>query len=106
MDLYNASKWALNGLTLDWATTLRKKGVRVNAMCMGATDTPMLRQFSGEATDDVVSSWMRPEQTCDMLVELLLEGAEGRTGHNLGLWVGRELCLDDSAEVGHRPNSA
>jgi 3-oxoacyl-[acyl-carrier protein] reductase len=104
MDLYNASKWALNGLTLDWATTLRKKGVRVNGMCMGATDTPMLRHFSGNATDDVVASWMRPEQTCDMLVELLLEGPEGRTGHNLGLWVGRELSLDDSAEVGHRPN--
>jgi NAD(P)-dependent dehydrogenase (short-subunit alcohol dehydrogenase family) len=106
MDLYNASKWALNGLTLDWATTLRKKGIRVNGICMGATDTPMLRQFAGDAADDVVASWMRPEQICEMLAELLLEGPDGRTGHNLGLWVGRELRLDDSAEVGHRPVDA
>ena len=48
MDLYNASKWALNGLTLDWATTLRRHRVRVNGICLGATDTPMLRELAGE----------------------------------------------------------
>jgi NAD(P)-dependent dehydrogenase (short-subunit alcohol dehydrogenase family) len=106
MDLYNASKWALNGLTLDWATTLRKKGIRVNGICMGATDTPMLRRFAGGVADEVVASWMRPEQICEILVELLAEGPNGRTGHNLGLWVGRERRLADSAEVGHRPTGS
>jgi NAD(P)-dependent dehydrogenase (short-subunit alcohol dehydrogenase family) len=105
MDLYNASKWALNGLTLDWANTLRRHRVRVNGLCLGATDTPMLRDFiagAGEVSEEIVASWMKPAQICDLLLELLSEGPEGRTGHNLGCWVGRELSLDDSIEVGHR----
>lgn len=102
MDLYNASKWALNGLTLDWATSLRRHGVRVNGLCMGATDTPMLREFAGAVDEAVVASWMRPEQVWQLLHALLAEGPEGRSGHNLGLWVGRPLSLDDSIEVGHR----
>jgi NAD(P)-dependent dehydrogenase (short-subunit alcohol dehydrogenase family) len=102
MDLYNASKWALNGLTLDWAMTLRKRGVRVNGLCMGATDTPMLRAFAGAAVEEVVASAMRPEQVFDVLLALLAEGPEGRSGHNVGIWVGREPSLDDSVEVGDR----
>lgn len=102
MDLYNASKWALNGLTLDWATTLRRHGVRVNGLCLGATDTPMLRDFAGEVDEAVRASWMKPAHVCDLLLELLAEGPEGRTGHNLGCWVGRPLLLNDSIEAGHR----
>jgi 3-oxoacyl-[acyl-carrier protein] reductase len=102
MDLYNASKWALNGLTLDWATTLRRHGVRVNGLCLGATDTPMLRDFAGDVAEEVVAMWMQPARICELLIELLDEGPEGRTGHNVGCWVGRPLRLDDSAEVGHR----
>jgi len=102
MDLYNASKWALNGLTLDWATTLRKRGVRVNALCMGATDTPMLRKFAGPAAEEVAATAMRPEEICELLLELLAEGPEGRSGQNIGLWVDRERSLDDGVEVGHR----
>jgi 3-oxoacyl-[acyl-carrier protein] reductase len=102
MDLYNASKWALNGLTLDWATTLGRRGIRVNGLCLGATDTPMIREFAGEVDDAEVATWMRPEEIAGLLVELLAEGPEGRTGHNLGFWVGRPLTLDDSIEVGHR----
>ena len=73
MDLYNASKWALNGLTLDWAVSLRRHGIRVNGLCLGATDTPMLRAFAGDVGDDVVATWMRPERICDLLLELLRE---------------------------------
>jgi len=102
LDLYNASKWALNGLTLDWAKTLRRRGIRVNGLCMGATDTPMMRAFAGEADDSVVATWMRPDDIADLLIELLDEGPDGRTGHNLGCWVGRPLRLDDSIDVGHR----
>jgi 3-oxoacyl-[acyl-carrier protein] reductase len=102
MDLYNASKWALNGLTLDWATTLRKRGVRVNGLCMGATDTPMLRGFAGDVAADVVASWMNPAEVAEILIQLLAEGPEGRSGHNLGLWIDRPRSLDDSAPVGSR----
>ena len=41
-DLYNASKWALNGFTDAWAKYLDQYGIKVNGMCMGAVDTPML----------------------------------------------------------------
>jgi NAD(P)-dependent dehydrogenase (short-subunit alcohol dehydrogenase family) len=102
MDLYNASKWALNGLTLDWATTLGRHGIRVNGLCLGATDTPMLRDFAGPVSEEVTATWMKPEQICDLLLELLAEGPEGRSGHNLGCWVGRPLSLEDSVEVGCR----
>lgn len=102
MDLYNASKWALNGLTLDWAATLGRKGIRVNGLCLGATDTPMLREFSGDVSDEIVATWMQPSEICHLLIELLDEGPDGRTGHNLGCWVGRPIRLDDSIEAGHR----
>ncbi len=102
MDLYNASKWALNGLTLDWAHTLQRHHVRVNGLCLGATDTPMLRDFAGDVDEEVTTSWMDPARVCDLLLELLAEGPEGRTGHNLGCWVGRPLLLSDSIEAGHR----
>ena len=102
MDLYNASKWALNGLTLDWATTLGRYGIRVNGLCLGATDTPMLRDFAGAVSEEVTATWIKPEQICDLLLELLAEGPEGRSGHNVGCWVGRPLSLDNSIEVGCR----
>lgn len=102
MDLYNASKWALNGLTLDWAATLGRSGIRVNGLCLGATDTPMLREFAGDVPEEVIATWMKPSQICDLLIELLEEGPDGRTGHNLGCWVGRPLSLEDSVEAGHR----
>jgi NAD(P)-dependent dehydrogenase (short-subunit alcohol dehydrogenase family) len=102
MDLYNASKWALNGLTLDWAATLGRHGIRVNGVCLGATDTPMLRTFAGDAKPDVVETWMKPQQICELVMELHAEGPAGRTGHNLGCWVGLPLRLEDSIEAGHR----
>ena len=102
MDVYNASKWALNGLTLDWAASLAPHGIRVNGLCMGATDTPMLRDFAPGIPESVIATWFMPDQICDLVVELLDEGPKGRSGHNLGCWVGRPPSLDDSIEAGHR----
>jgi NAD(P)-dependent dehydrogenase (short-subunit alcohol dehydrogenase family) len=47
MDLYDASKWGLNGLLYAWADALRAHEIRVNAICMGATDSHMLRGGRG-----------------------------------------------------------
>jgi len=93
-DLYDASKWALNGLTFTWALALRPHGVRVNNLCLGATDTPMLRSFLGEAPDpDVLASSLRPADVAAVVLELLAEGPDGRTGDNIGLWVGHPCVL-------------
>ena len=85
-DLYSASKWALGGFTQAWANALREHRVRVNALCMGETDTPMLRAYwQGRPFPFRVDTWMRPEQIAGLAMALL---REGRTGENIGAWVG------------------
>jgi NAD(P)-dependent dehydrogenase (short-subunit alcohol dehydrogenase family) len=94
MDLYDASKWGLRGLTEAWARALRKQGVRVNELCMGATDTAMLRSlYDGEPPDEDVDTWMAPEALGRLLIELLREGPDGRTGSQIGVWVGHQIVL-------------
>ena len=93
-DLYDAAKWGLNGLTFTWALALRPHGIRVNNLCLGAADTPMLRNFLGGALDpDVVATWFRPEQVAGVVLDLLAEGPGGRTGDNVGVWVGHPCVL-------------
>lgn len=93
-DLYNASKWALNGLTQAWALSLTQHRIRVNALCMGATDTPMLRGlWAGDPPADFVRTWLRPEQIAQQLIDLLMEGPGGRTGENIGAWAGEPVVL-------------
>ena len=88
-DLYAASKWAMNGLTQAWSQKLAEHGIRVNGLCMGATDTPMLRGLSRGAPDpDFVATWMTPRQIAGQALDIIREGPEGRTGENVGAWVG------------------
>ena len=90
-DLYNASKWALNGFTQAWSRSLEEHNVRVNALCMGATDTAMLRGlWDGEPPAEQVATWMRPEQIAQQLLDLI---ADGRSGENIGAWVGEPVEL-------------
>jgi NAD(P)-dependent dehydrogenase (short-subunit alcohol dehydrogenase family) len=63
---YAASKGALNALTRSMAIDEAGHGVRVNAVCPGSVDTPMLRrsarQFSDgspEGADRTVADWGR-----------------------------------------------
>ncbi len=94
MDLYNASKWALNGLTFDWAIALARHHIRVNNICMGATDTDMLRGWLGSDPDpDFVATWMQPAQVAQVLIDLLAEGPDGRTGNSIGLYAGGDCVL-------------
>ena len=91
-DLYNASKWALNGFTDAWAKYLAKDHIRVNALCMGATDTPMLRGLfpDGHLPEDLARVVMQPEQIAGLLIDLL---RDGRTGENVGAWAGEPVTL-------------
>jgi NAD(P)-dependent dehydrogenase (short-subunit alcohol dehydrogenase family) len=97
-DLYDASKWALNGLTQCWAKELRPHGVRVNSLCMGSTDTPMLRALFGFDDDnpapaDLLEQWLRPDEISTVLIELIAEGPQGRSGDNVGFWVDHPVVL-------------
>ncbi len=88
-DLYASSKWAMNGLTQAWSQKLAEHGVRVNALCMGATDAPMLRNlFDGDPPEDFAATWMTPRQIAGLAIDIIREGPEGRTGENVGAWVG------------------
>jgi NAD(P)-dependent dehydrogenase (short-subunit alcohol dehydrogenase family) len=88
-DLYNASKWALNGFTQAWAQALAEHNIRVNALAMGATDTEMLRGlFEGDPPAEFAATWMKSEQIAGQLLDLLREGPQGRSGENIGAWTG------------------
>ena len=108
MDIYDASKWGLNGLLFAWAKALRPHDIRVNALCMGATDSWMIRDFSGfpqdpsqetDAQRREVGTWMAKEDTARVLLELLKEGPRGRTAQNINLCIGRPPALEPPLPV-------
>ncbi|MDH3642399.1 MAG: SDR family oxidoreductase [Gammaproteobacteria bacterium] len=104
MDIYDASKWGLNGFLFGWAKALRPHGIRVNGMCMGATDSWMIRDFFGfpqtpgkgadEEQQKEVDTWMRKEDTAQVVMDLLKEGPDGRTAQNINLCLGRPTKLE------------
>lgn len=99
LDVYDASKWALNGLTQNWARSLRPHGVRVNSLCMGATDSFMQRQFFGfdygqnPPTPELLATWISPQRLAQVLIALIEEGPDGRSGDNIGVWMGHPTVL-------------
>ena len=95
MDLYDASKWGLNGFLYAWAKALAPDNIRVNAFCMGATDSYMLRSFHNfKPSDEEVASWMRAEDNAGALVDLLKEGPGGRNAQNVNFCMGRPVKLE------------
>ena len=95
-DLYNASKWAINGFTDAWSKYLEEYNIRVNGMCMGATDTPMLRGLfeGGQLPDDLKDVVMQPSQIAQQMIDLM---ADGRSGENIGAWVGEPVTIPPRA---------
>ena len=91
MDLYDAAKWGVTGLTICWSKALAGHGVRVNALCMGATDSHMLRGFHGDGP--LPPHTMRAEDVAALLIDLLAEGPHGRTGQNINVAVGHPIEL-------------
>ena len=95
MDLYDAAKWGLNGLLYGWAKALAPHNIRVNAFCMGATDSHMLRGFHNfEPSDEEVASWMRAEDNAQAMIDMLQEGPSGRNAQNVNFCMGRPVQLE------------
>ncbi len=91
MDLYDASKWGQLGLTFAWAQALAPHRIRVNALCMGATDSYMLRGFHGHApAPEEVARWMKPADIARLMLDLL---RDGRSGDYIGAAVGHPIVL-------------
>ena len=72
---------------------------------MGATDTPMLRALFAPGRgppDEVVATWMTPEQQAQLLLDLLAEGPDGRSGETIGSWVGEPIVLPPRRQRGEQ----
>ena len=103
MDVYDASKWGINGLTQSWAKRLAGDAIRVNALCMDATDSAMIRfassKFNRDMSEEVINTWMKPHQIADLMLQLYEEGPQGRTGENIGIWLNHPIELPPVREV-------
>ncbi len=92
-DLYGASKWALNGFTDAWAKYLAGDNIKVNALCMGAVDTPMLRGlFADGELPESLGQVMQTTQIAQQMIELI---NSGRSGENIGAWVGEPVTIGE-----------
>jgi 3-oxoacyl-[acyl-carrier protein] reductase len=92
-DVYDSSKWALKGLTNVWAAALAEHGVRVNSFAMGATDTPLIRAHLEAKGAPPPPGMLDPDRVAAVLVELVAEGPEGRSGDSVALWPGHPCEL-------------
>jgi len=90
---YVASKHAINGLTKTAALEYADQGVRVNAVCPGAIQTPMIDRFVGEEDEErqelmaahPMGRFGRPEEVAEAVVWLCSEKASYITGQTLAV---------------------
>ena len=91
---YTASKHAVLGLTRSAALDYARKGIRVNAICPGAIDTPMLHaamERRGRSAADVagrlspIGRFGRPEEIAAAAMWLCSDASSFTTGHALAV---------------------
>ncbi len=94
---YTASKHAVLGLTRTAALEVARKGIRVNAVCPGPVDTPLLRAIeAGQAADGDVERlrkqrtasipdgrYAEPEEVARLMVYLASDLASHITGQGI-----------------------
>jgi NAD(P)-dependent dehydrogenase (short-subunit alcohol dehydrogenase family) len=93
MAIYDAVKWALNGLTFNWASALQPHGVQINNICPGAFDDDANRGYTA-AFQESLPSWSRvllPREAVAQVVLDLIEEDPPRSGDNVGIWCGHGL---------------
>ena len=73
---YDCAKFSQWRLTEAWALELAPHNIRVNALCPGATDTPMLRAVSVP----IAEAGMRPQTVAEGVLNILRQGAGGPSG--------------------------
>jgi glucose 1-dehydrogenase len=91
---YTASKHAVLGLTRSAAMDYARDGIRINAICPGAIDTPMLRsavERRNRDIDDVArrlsgfGRFGQPEEIAEAALWLCTDASSFTTGHALAV---------------------
>jgi NAD(P)-dependent dehydrogenase (short-subunit alcohol dehydrogenase family) len=92
---YNASKAGVVMLTKNMAIDYGRAGIRVNAICPGFIDTPLLRAVMGSdnmaqyreeyANDHMLGRFGRPEEIAAAALFLASDDASFVTGHALAV---------------------
>jgi NAD(P)-dependent dehydrogenase (short-subunit alcohol dehydrogenase family) len=91
MSVYGASKHAVLGLTRSAAIENAASGIRINAVCPGLIDTPMLRPPEGEQSewDDYIAIPMnrvgKASEVADTVVWLCSEKSSYVTGQTIAV---------------------
>jgi len=91
---YAATKAALNGMARSWAAELAPRGITVNVIAPGATDTPMLRDPARSGTPPrlpPLGRFVRPEEIGAVAAFLLGPGAGAITGQQIIVCGGASL---------------
>jgi NAD(P)-dependent dehydrogenase (short-subunit alcohol dehydrogenase family) len=118
---YTASKGALNALVRAMAVDEAAHGVRVNAVCPGSVDTPMLRASAAlfsdgtpAGADRLIAGWgrdhplgrvARPREVAEVIAFLAGARASFLTGEEIavdgGLLARLAVALPDAAHAAH-----
>ena len=82
---YGASKGGMHGLAMTLEERLAGTGIRVNEVCPGSVQTPLLEKSLADASelmgstryrDEVASRWIRPEQVAEVIAFLATPAAD------------------------------
>ena len=91
---YAASKAAMVGLARSWAAELAPRGITVNVVAPGATDTPMLQDPARSGVPPrmpPIGRFVRPEEVAALTAFLLGDGAGSLTGQQIVVCGGASL---------------
>jgi 3alpha(or 20beta)-hydroxysteroid dehydrogenase len=85
---YTASKWAVRGMTRAAALELVAEGIRVNTVCPGETDTPMIRDSDVPGTAQAPETfpfgrWAQPEEISAAVAFLASDQSSYITGTDI-----------------------
>ena len=75
--IYGATKHAVVGLVRSLGPVLEQQGIRLNAICPGFTDTPLLDTDGGEALRQMGFPLLNAERIADAVMIALESGAAG-----------------------------
>jgi NAD(P)-dependent dehydrogenase (short-subunit alcohol dehydrogenase family) len=91
---YVATKSAMIGMVRSWAAELAPRGISVNIVAPGATETPMLNQPGRQSSPPKlppIGRFIQPQEVADLVAYLLSPSAAAITGQQLVICGGASL---------------